>query len=398
MDYIEGFSFTLDKNNKNWENYFEKWKKKNNENTIGVYSVVNYFYNEIKDSLQKVFENEKQLCSLNAFFDNSVKLSKKTFNEWNLVYNDLLTYNESCCIAIPGYLYKGTPMSCYSFVIQIAKKQVILTNNISLTDYANLVETLFILRFGKKPQDCFCSNIEYFVPSQQIVSSKLIAKKEQINLNTIEFPKVPEIEISDFYKIKLKTKYFVLHTADIYGKTNKTWVEGLKGKDSGHATGYIWGDGDITWLPNTSLEEEFGATKQEYEQKTTTPVRNILGTMIHMGMNYDTRNNGHPSDEQYETLARIYFYIYKKNNRKLIIVSHREVDRGITRYKGKDNRAHDDPWNFDLKKFYDLLFNKYDITIIEGVDGMTLERFEEPSRPENKIHWPPVLKGPVEND
>lgn len=47
-----------------------------------------------------------------------------------------------------------------------------------------------------------------------------------------------------------------------------------------------------------------------------------------------------------------------------------------------------------LKNFYDLLLSEYGITIIQGVDGMTLERFKEPSKPENKIHWPPVLKGP----
>ena len=58
------------------------------------------------------------------------------------------------------------------------------------------------------------------------------------------------------------------------------------------------------------------------------------------------------------------------------------------------NKSHDAPWNFDLKKFYDLLLSEYGITIIQGVDGMTLERFKEPSKPENKIHWPLVLKGP----
>ena len=49
-------------------------------------------------------------------------------------------------------------------------------------------------------------------------------------------------------------------------------------------------------------------------------------------------------------------------------------------------------------KFYNILRDTYDITIIEGVDGLTIERFKQVAKSTNKIHWPPVLKGPVEND
>lgn len=83
-----------------------------------------------------------------------------------------------------------------------------------------------------------------------------------------------------------------------------------KVRNSGHATGYIWKDGEIIWLPKDSLEEEFGATKQEYEQKTTTPVNQILGTMIHIEMVYDTKNGGHPTDIQYKKLTMI-LYIWR---------------------------------------------------------------------------------------
>ena len=67
-------------------------------------------------------------------------------------------------------------------------------------------------------------------------------------------------------------------------------------------------------------------------------------------------------------------------------------------YKGKQNLGYTDPWNFDLQKFYNILRDTYNITIIEGVDGLTIERFKQVAKSTNKIHWPPVLKGPVEND
>lgn len=42
--------------------------------------------------------------------------------------------------------------------------------------------------------------------------------------------------------------------------------------------------------------------------------------------------------------------------------------------------------------------NTYKITIIAERDGLTFERFKQVAKSINKIHCPPILKGPVEND
>lgn len=55
-------------------------------------------------------------------------------------------------------------------------------------------------------------------------------------------------------------------------------------------------------------------------------------------------------------------------------------------YKGKQNPGYTDPWNFDLQKFYNILRDTYNITIIEGVDGLTIERFKQVAKSTNKIH------------
>lgn len=190
MDYLNGFSFTLDKNNSKWKKYFDSLGKDN----IGVYSVSKYFYDNLRDVLLKIFENEIDITSLNPLSEKSLNLSKDSFNDWNLTYKDLLSEGEMCCIAIPGYLYKGSSQSCFSIVNNIVKKQVILSDSISISDYAQLVEDLFVLRFGEKPQDLTNTQLEYFIPAQQIVVSKAVINTVEIKDNKLEAPRNPEVK------------------------------------------------------------------------------------------------------------------------------------------------------------------------------------------------------------
>ena len=106
----------------------------------------------------------------------------------DLKYKDLLSEGEMCCIAIPGYLYKGSAQSCFSVVNNIIKTQVILTDSITISVYAQLVEDLFVLRFGKKPQDFTGSQIEYFIPAQQIVVSQAAINAGDVKENKVEAP------------------------------------------------------------------------------------------------------------------------------------------------------------------------------------------------------------------
>ena len=202
MEYLTGFSFTLDSNNLKWKNYFDSLEK----NSIGVYSVTKYFYDNLKDVLSKVFDNDSDITSLSPLSEESLSLSTESFKEWDVTYKDLLSEGEMCCIAIPGYLYKGSAQSCFSVVNNIIKKQVILTDSITISDYAQLVEDLFVLRFGKKPQDFTGSQIEYFIPAQQIVVSQAAINAGDVKENKVEAPQNPKVKEAEeavegyFYK------------------------------------------------------------------------------------------------------------------------------------------------------------------------------------------------------
>lgn len=199
MDYYDGFIFNLDENNSKWKEYYDNLGKK----SIGVYSVAQYFIKKLKDAcddkINKVFQEDSTILS--SLSDNSLELCKQAIKNWNIVYNDLLQQGEVCAIAICGYSYESIPQSSYSFMTKIARKEIILTNNITISEYAELVETLFVLRFGKKPQDCKTSTVEFFIPALQFAVSKN-SKVESSMYNTaqttienvLEVPAVPVLE------------------------------------------------------------------------------------------------------------------------------------------------------------------------------------------------------------
>ena len=378
MEYLTGFSFTLDSNNLKWKNYFDSLEK----NSIGVYSVTKYFYDNLKDVLSKVFDNDSDITSLSPLSEESLSLSTESFKEWDITYTDLLSEGEMCCIAIPGYLYKGSAQSCFSVVNNIIKKQVILTDSITISVYAQLVEDLFVLRFGKKPQDFTGSQIEYFIPCQELVISNSIKKSYNNLKNTIEEPKDPELKSPDLseYSIQSSVKYFILHSSG--GVSSKKTIEGWDAEGKGHT--YILQNGEIVKKKN--FNELAWATKTE--KKTNSYYQAAArGACIHIELVYT--DSGNPNDEQYGMLAKIYYNIYKKNNRKLIIVPHREFDRGIP-------DGHDDPKNFDFNKFYKILLDEYKLSITPGIEGITQERYSKPNQSDNVYHFPPILSGRIE--
>ena len=378
MEYLTGFSFTLDSNNLKWKNYFDSLEK----NSIGVYSVTKYFYDNLRDVLSKVFDNDSDITSLSPLSEESLSLSTESFKEWDVTYKDLLSEGEMCCIAIPGYLYKDSAQSCFSVVNNIIKKQVILTDSITISDYAQLVEDLLVLRFGKKTQDFSGSQIEYFIPCQELVISNSIKKSYNNLKNTIEEPKDPELKSPDLseYSIQSSVKYFILHSSG--GVSSKKTIEGWDAEGKGHA--YILQNGEIVKKKN--FNELAWATKTE--KKTNSYYQAAArGACIHIELVYT--DSGNPNDEQYGMLAKICYNIYKKNNRKLIIVPHREFDRGIP-------DGHDDPKNFDFNKFYKILLDEYKLSITHGIEGITQERYSKPNQSDNVYHFPPILSGRIE--
>ena len=198
MEYYNGFVFYLDENNPKWKEYYNNLGKK----TFGVYSVAQYFTKKLKeladDKLDKVFNIESSY--INQLSDNSLHLSEKAISNWKDIYSDLLQQGDVCVIAIPGYLWKGTPQTSYSFMTKVARKEVTLSDVLTIPEYAELVEKLFILRFGKKPQDCTTDTVEFFIPalqcaiSEHFVMSDAKSSRQTANVNTLQAPEQPVIK------------------------------------------------------------------------------------------------------------------------------------------------------------------------------------------------------------
>ncbi|MCI6911764.1 MAG: hypothetical protein MR771_01105 [Treponema succinifaciens] len=198
MEYYNGFVFYLDENNSKWKEYYNNLGKK----TFGVYSVAQYFTKKLKeladDKLDKVFNIESSY--INQLSDNSLHLSEKAISNWKDIYSDLLQQGDVCVIAIPGYLWKGTPQTSYSFMTKVARKEVTLSDVLTIPEYAELVEKLFILRFGKKPQDCITDTVEFFIPAlQYAISEHFVASDSEDTVqtkkeNTLQAPAQPVVE------------------------------------------------------------------------------------------------------------------------------------------------------------------------------------------------------------
>ena len=198
MKYYAGFVFDLNEENPKWNEYYDSLGKK----SFGVFSVAQYFTKKLKeladDKLDKVFKIEPSY--INKLADNSLHLSEDSIPEWNEIYSDMLQQGEVCSIAIPGYAWEGAPQTSYSFMTKVARKEVTLSDVLTIPEYAELVEKLFILRFGKKPQDCITDTVKFFIPALQCAASEHFVASDsedttQIkNENILQAPAQPVVE------------------------------------------------------------------------------------------------------------------------------------------------------------------------------------------------------------
>lgn len=197
MNYYAGFNFELNEGNPKWKEYYDSLGKK----SFGVFSVTQYFTKKLKeladDKLDKVFKIEPSY--INKLADNSLHLSEEAIPEWNEIYSNMLQQGEYCSIAIPGYAWDGAPQTSYSFMTKVARKEVTLSDVLTIPEYAELVEKLFILRFGKKPQDCTTDTVEFFIPalqcaiSEHFVASDSEDKAQTKKENTLQAPAQPVV-------------------------------------------------------------------------------------------------------------------------------------------------------------------------------------------------------------
>lgn len=197
MNYYAGFNFELNEGNPKWKEYYDSLGKK----SFGVFSVTQYFTKKLKeladDKLDKVFKIEPSY--INKLADNSLHLSEEAIPEWNEIYSNMLQQGEYCSIAIPGYAWDGAPQTSYSFMTKVARKEVTLSDVLTIPEYAELVEKLFILRFGKKPQDCTTDTVEFFIPALQFATSEHFVASDSEdtvqtkNENTLQAPAQPVV-------------------------------------------------------------------------------------------------------------------------------------------------------------------------------------------------------------
>ena len=186
MNYYKGFMFKLDENNIKWKTYFDSLKKEN----VGVYSVAKYFYQNLNSVLLTIYKDSPIRFDLNSFSEESLLLCETQIEKRKETYTNLLQVGDSCVIAISGYRYIGIKQSAYSFYTEIAKKEIPFSCDIN---YPQLIEDLFVLRFGKKPQDMTADNVEYFIPSPMIAVSANASKLARTE-NILHISSIPEIE------------------------------------------------------------------------------------------------------------------------------------------------------------------------------------------------------------
>ncbi len=125
--------------------------------------------------------------------------------------------------------------------------------------------------------------------------------------------------------------YFVIHSTA--GKLSKEIILGYARKNfHGKAHAYIMDDGEIVNVQKFS-------NRGVYATKVEKATCKLVGSMLHIELNYSA--GGKPSTKQYEVLAGLYVKLVDEFKKKLIIVTHKEVDRGI-------KAGHSDPENFSF--------------------------------------------------
>jgi hypothetical protein len=199
---------------------------------------------------------------------------------------------------------------------------------------------------------------------------------------------IRSVEADPKEDINEKLKYFVIHDTGVNGESlSKYGAEKEKYKRTVH--GFI--DPEGAFLQTTTFSEEAYGTKMDaFKNKG-------VGEMIHIELLLNKEMT--PTAAQYDKLAEIYKQL-SGGEASLIIVTHREIDRGVTGYykEGKwvASTGHNDPRNFGFDYFYQVLKEKFNITIIPGVSGITQERYNYDNQRDMLVNWPPVLSGKPE--
>lgn len=220
-------------------------------------------------------------------------------------------------------------------------------------------------------------DVGYYVPRLKLADDARETHRLETLSSAVEPPKP---------LVNEKFKYFVIHDTGVNGESLRKY-ESEKKKYRGTVHGFI--DTKGTFLQTTPFNEDAYGTKMDaFKNKG-------VGEMVHIELLLD--ENGFPTAAQYEKLADIYNQL-TGGKASLIIVPHREVDRGVTGYYDKDGKwvasaGHNDPRNFDFNYFYWVLKEKYNITIIPGITGITQERYSYNNQADMIVNWPPVLAG-----
>ena len=166
-------------------------------------------------------------------------------------------------------------------------------------------------------------------------------------------------------------KYFVVHSTGMASsaETYKSW----KGKV---------GKGHLYIMPNGERIQIVGFDKMARATKTENVRKDLRGKMYHIELVY--KGGDKPTDEQYKELAAVFKELNDKEADGLIIVSHREIDRGIP-------EGHNDPTDFDFDVLYSLL-EKLGLKI-EEIKKISQERHKVNNMAGQVNSWPPELEG-----
>jgi N-acetyl-anhydromuramyl-L-alanine amidase AmpD len=210
------------------------------------------------------------------------------------------------------------------------------------------------------------------------VSDTLISPKGTVLTHVATMKTTPEKNnAAKAVKVTLKRKkYFVIHSTG--GELSKKSIEGYKGHQ-GKAHAYIMRDGEMINI--IDFNQDAWATKREKQDKS------LIGLMYHIELNYAEGES--PSKPQYSKLAEIFKQLNTeaaKYGDNLVIVPHKEVDRGV-------KNGHSDPENFDFNYFYEVL--KGQGVEVDKINKITQDRYSIPNRADQKSNWPPVLSGAV---
>ena len=206
MDYYAGFCFRLDYYNKIWWNYYETL----NTSTVSTTQIVRYFIKELGSQFEKIY---KDFIDVDSVSNKSLELSRQVIQDWDEKYeNGLYKINSVCCVAIPGFIYKTAPTDSHTLYDSINDK-IDSFGLLSDEEYIELIEKIFMMRFGIRPQDSKTKEVEFFIPAMLPVFSTSLNKKSFNVLADYKLPDDEDIYVDGYFYIK-DTGEYVGHSGD----------------------------------------------------------------------------------------------------------------------------------------------------------------------------------------